>query len=80
MRNIKTNHTGLSAVNLYLNNMHVMNKSYWRNRKTVEYPIRWKRRILNTIEALLFGWTWWQLRTEKQWARAVDKRRCRGTQ
>lgn len=74
MRNIKTNHTGLSAVNLYLNNVHVMNKYYLRHRKEVEYPIRWKSRIKHTILACLIGWTPWELRTEKQWERSVDKR------
>ena len=75
MRNIKSNHTGLSAVNLYLHNMLVMNRYYWRNRKTVEFPIRWRNRIKQTIWAFIFGWTPWQLRTEKQWNRAIDKRR-----
>ena len=75
MRNIKTNHTGLAAVNLYLNNMLSMNRYYWCNRKNVEFPIRWGNRIKHTILALLTGWTPWQLRTEKQWNRALDKRR-----
>ena len=74
MRNIKTNHTGLSAVNLYLSNLHVMNKYYWRNRKTLEFPINWTHRIKQTIWAFLFGWTPWHLRTEKQWGRAIERR------
>lgn len=74
MRNIQSNHTGLSALNLYLHNMLVMNKYYWRERKTIEYSINWPNRIKQTIWATLFGWTPWHLRTEKQWNKAIDRR------
>lgn len=74
MRNIKSNHTGFAAINLWLHNMHVMNKYYWRNRKNVEFPIHWRNRIYNTIRAFIFGWTPWDLRTEKQWKRTINLR------
>jgi hypothetical protein len=74
MRNVKTNHKGLAACNLFLHNMLVMNRYYWENRKEIEYPIYWRKRIKTTIRAFFTGWTITPLRTEKQWERAVDRR------
>lgn len=77
MRNVKTNHTGLAAVNLYLHNMLSMNRYYWQHRKEIEFPLRWGNRIKQTIIAALIGWTPWHLRTEKQWERDVETRNTR---
>lgn len=74
MRNVRTNHKGLAACNLYLKNMLTMNRYYWRHRKEIEYPIRWGSRLWRTFVALFTGWTLTKVRTERQWERAVNRR------
>lgn len=74
MRNYKTNHRGLSAVNLSLHNHLGMFRYEWRHRHTLGYPLRFKRRLWEIFKAAIFGWEPWRVRlTKRGYQRAHDR-------
>lgn len=78
MRNIRTNHQGLAAVNLGLANHIVMSRSNKRTHNTYRGPYSTRRHWWRvTLWALFLCWEPHNLRTEKQWNKLIDRRLSR---
>ena len=81
MRNINSNHSGFSAVNLMLHNVLVLSRYYMREHRRpwfiseIDSGINWRRIwFKNLFRGLFLTWTPFQLRTEKQWKKIRDRR------